>query len=222
MLIHNGLRSCLRRTPIRGMANHARSTLKVALLPADGIGREVIPVRTLHSLHLAHYLAVFAFSADTRLSFVYLSGCQGCIGGSGFRFTQARIRRSARWLRVIHKNGHSPPSRHNSVCSLIVMMGTFGRLFTGPMTGPCGNKTALCLVPSGLSLVPSKIFGNVRVLADDVAKSSSPSKRVFGYSSPIVALRKELDLYANIRPVISVRLLESRSLLPLLTRAPTD
>ena len=26
-----------------------------------------------------------------------------------------------------------------------------------------------------------------------------------GYSSPIVALRKELDLYANIRPVISVR-----------------
>ena len=25
-----------------------------------------------------------------------------------------------------------------------------------------------------------------------------------GYSSPIVALRKELDLYANIRPVTSV------------------
>ena len=34
---------------------------------------------------------------------------------------------------------------------------------------------------------------------------SSPSKRVAGYSSPIVALRKELDLYANIRPVVSVR-----------------
>lgn len=33
---------------------------------------------------------------------------------------------------------------------------------------------------------------------------SSPSRRVAGYSSPIVALRKELDLYANIRPVISV------------------
>lgn len=27
-----------------------------------------------------------------------------------------------------------------------------------------------------------------------------------GYSSPIVALRKELDLYANIRPVVSVRI----------------
>jgi len=33
---------------------------------------------------------------------------------------------------------------------------------------------------------------------------SSPSKRVAGYSSPIVALRKKLDLYANIRPVLSV------------------
>jgi len=33
---------------------------------------------------------------------------------------------------------------------------------------------------------------------------SSPSKKVVGYSSPIVALRKELDLYANIRPVLSV------------------
>jgi len=33
---------------------------------------------------------------------------------------------------------------------------------------------------------------------------SSPSRKVVGYSSPIVALRKELDLYANIRPVTSV------------------
>lgn len=30
---------------------------------------------------------------------------------------------------------------------------------------------------------------------------SSPSKKVAGYSSPIVALRKRLDLYANVRPV---------------------
>ena len=34
--------------------------------------------------------------------------------------------------------------------------------------------------------------------------SSSPSRKVAGYSSPIVQLRKELDLYANIRPVVSV------------------
>ncbi|KAF8592526.1 mitochondrial NAD-homo-isocitrate dehydrogenase LysB, partial [Ramaria rubella] len=33
---------------------------------------------------------------------------------------------------------------------------------------------------------------------------SSPSRKVTGYSSPIVALRKKLDLYANIRPVIAV------------------
>ena len=48
MLIHNGLRPSLQRTVMRGMASHARSTLKVALLPADGIGREVIPVRMPH------------------------------------------------------------------------------------------------------------------------------------------------------------------------------
>ncbi|KAH7100618.1 hypothetical protein BKA62DRAFT_240263 [Auriculariales sp. MPI-PUGE-AT-0066] len=33
---------------------------------------------------------------------------------------------------------------------------------------------------------------------------SSPSNRVTGYSSPIVGLRRALDLYANIRPVIDV------------------
>ena len=38
--------------------------------------------------------------------------------------------------------------------------------------------------------------------------NSSPSKKVVGYSSPIVALRKELDLYANIRPVLSVRFVD--------------
>jgi homoisocitrate dehydrogenase len=32
---------------------------------------------------------------------------------------------------------------------------------------------------------------------------SSPSHKVQGYSSPIVALRKAMDLYANVRPVIS-------------------
>ncbi|KAI2467585.1 Isocitrate/isopropylmalate dehydrogenase [Annulohypoxylon bovei var. microspora] len=34
---------------------------------------------------------------------------------------------------------------------------------------------------------------------------SSPTTAVKGYSSPIVALRKRLDLYANVRPVKSVR-----------------
>ncbi|KAI1414178.1 Isocitrate/isopropylmalate dehydrogenase [Hypoxylon sp. FL1857] len=34
---------------------------------------------------------------------------------------------------------------------------------------------------------------------------SSPTRLVKGYSSPIVALRKKLDLYANVRPVKTVR-----------------
>ncbi|ANB14170.1 homoisocitrate dehydrogenase [Sugiyamaella lignohabitans] len=37
---------------------------------------------------------------------------------------------------------------------------------------------------------------------------SSPSKKVEGYSSPIVALRKKLGLYANVRPVKSVAKLD--------------
>jgi homoisocitrate dehydrogenase len=32
---------------------------------------------------------------------------------------------------------------------------------------------------------------------------SSPSFKVEGYSSPIVKLRKEMDLYANVRPISS-------------------
>ena len=55
MLIYKGLRPSLQRTAIRGMATHARSTLKVALVPADGIGKEVIPVRTLYPLDPTHY-----------------------------------------------------------------------------------------------------------------------------------------------------------------------
>lgn len=54
------------------------------------------------------------------------------------------------------------------------------------------------------------LFGSVRyVFITDCnyvlwSYISSPSRKVVGYSSPIVALRKELDLYANIRPVVSV------------------
>jgi len=40
---------------------------------------------------------------------------------------------------------------------------------------------------------------------------SSPSHRVEGYRSPIVALRRELDLYANLRPVTSVPVSGSRA-----------
>ncbi|MCB0046255.1 MAG: isocitrate/isopropylmalate dehydrogenase family protein [Caldilineaceae bacterium] len=39
---------------------------------------------------------------------------------------------------------------------------------------------------------------------------SSPSGSVPGYASPIIALRKALDLYANLRPIRSAPLLQSR------------
>ena len=57
------------------------------------------------------------------------------------------------------------------------------------------QKTGSALPPSTVQTLKSScdgaLFGAV----------SSPSVKVKGYSSPIVALRKELDLYANIRPV---------------------
>lgn len=34
--------------------------------------------------------------------------------------------------------------------------------------------------------------------------TSSPSKKVAGYSSPIIGMRKRFDLYANLRPVLSL------------------
>lgn len=45
---------------------------------------------------------------------------------------------------------------------------------------------------------------------------SSPSERVEGYSSPIIALRRQLDLYGNLRPARSVPIEDSRSNVDLL------
>ncbi|MFN8492144.1 MAG: isocitrate/isopropylmalate dehydrogenase family protein [Caldilineaceae bacterium] len=45
---------------------------------------------------------------------------------------------------------------------------------------------------------------------------SSPSQRVEGYSSPIIALRKLFDLYANLRPVISAPVPDSQPNIDLL------
>ena len=59
------------------------------------------------------------------------------------------------------------------------------------------DATQLCSARSGQDV---QVHLGLRLPA-----SSSPSRKVAGYSSPIVALRKELDLYANIRPVASVR-----------------
>jgi len=40
--------------------------------------------------------------------------------------------------------------------------------------------------------------------------TQSPSQQVAGYSSPILALRKQLDLYANLRPIVSMPVPGSR------------
>ena len=40
--------------------------------------------------------------------------------------------------------------------------------------------------------------------------TQSPSQKVEGYNSPILALRKQLDLYANLRPVVSMPVPDSR------------
>ncbi|KAK4048303.1 homoisocitrate dehydrogenase [Microbotryomycetes sp. JL201] len=51
---------------------------------------------------------------------------------------------------------------------------------------------------------------------------SSPSHKVNGYSSPIVALRKQMDLYANVRPVKSVEGLDARNVDMTIVRENTE
>ncbi|KAI0040708.1 homoisocitrate dehydrogenase [Auriscalpium vulgare] len=109
----------------------ARQSLRIGLIPADGIGREVIP---------AAKRALEALGSDIpRLEFHELL--------AGFE------------------------------------------LFT--RTGTALPDETVQILKTGCD---AALFGAV----------SSPSRKVAGYSSPIVALRKELDLYANIRPVVSV------------------
>ncbi|KAI0307388.1 mitochondrial NAD-homo-isocitrate dehydrogenase LysB [Multifurca ochricompacta] len=114
----------------RSLATATRSSLRIGLIPADGIGREVIPAarRTLEALG----------SDLPKLEFHDLL--------AGFD--------------LFTKTGAALPNE------------------TIDIEGGCD----------------AALFGAV----------SSPSRKVAGYSSPIVALRKELDLYANIRPVVSV------------------
>ncbi|PKX95635.1 homoisocitrate dehydrogenase lysB [Aspergillus novofumigatus IBT 16806] len=107
----------------------AARTLRIGLIPGDGIGREVIPAgrRVLESLPA---------SLNLKFSFVDLD--------AGFD--------------------------------------TFKRTGTA-----LPDKTVDTLKKE----CDGALFGAV----------SSPSTKVAGYSSPIVALRKKLDLYANVRPV---------------------
>lgn len=112
----------------RGFATAAK-TLKIGLIPADGIGKEVIPAaqKVLEATNL-------------KFDFIPLNG--------GFEhFT---------------KSGTALPTETIDI-----------------LKTECDGA----------------LFGAV----------SSPSHKVKGYSSPIVALRKHLDLYANVRPVASAK-----------------
>lgn len=103
-----------------------RRPLRIALIPGDGIGREVVP-------------AARQVLNATGLSFEF-------------------VELEAGWE-------------------------TFARTGTAlPAETPAAVRTCA-----------GALFGAV----------SSPSHRVPGYSSPILALRKELDLYANLRPAVS-------------------
>ncbi|KAK2878186.1 homoisocitrate dehydrogenase [Arthroderma sp. PD_2] len=107
----------------------AARTLRIGLIPGDGIGREVIPAGR-------RILEALPASLGLKFSFVDLEA------------------------------GYD----------------TFVR-----------TKTAL----------PDKTVDTLKKECDGAlfGAVSSPSSKVAGYSSPIVALRKKLDLYANVRPV---------------------
>ncbi|KAK4684855.1 homoisocitrate dehydrogenase, partial [Tremellales sp. Uapishka_1] len=113
------------------MASALRTTLKLGMIPADGIGKEVLPAAQ----------------------------------------------------RVIEALGSSIPKPE--FIPLLAGWDVF-------------NKTGVALPEETIRVLKEEcdgaMFGSV----------SSPSHKVQGYSSPIVALRKHLDLYANVRPVSSV------------------
>ncbi|KAJ1565162.1 homoisocitrate dehydrogenase, partial [Cladochytrium tenue] len=115
----------------RGLATAAaqRSSLTLGMIPADGIGREVIPA--------AERVLAAAMPSSVTLKFLHLD--------AGFEFFQ--------------RTGVALPDA------------TVTALKSGKLDGA--------------------MFGSV----------SSPSHKVEGYSSPIVALRKKMGLYANVRPV---------------------
>ncbi|KKY17989.1 putative isocitrate dehydrogenase [Phaeomoniella chlamydospora] len=110
----------------------AARTLRIGLIPGDGIGREVIPAgrRVLESL---------PSSLGLKFSFVDLDAGFDCFKAQGSALP-------AKTVETLQKE--------------------------------CDGA----------------LFGAV----------SSPSTKVAGYTSPIVALRKKLDLYANVRPCKTV------------------
>ncbi|KAJ1898821.1 homoisocitrate dehydrogenase [Kickxella alabastrina] len=126
------IQNVTRRAASTTAAAAASKPLTIGLIPADGIGREVIPAarQVLETLR--------SDVMPAKLNFVNLD--------AGFEYFQ--------------KHGVALPEETLAA-----------------LKGDCDGA----------------LFGAV----------SSPSHKVAGYSSPIVGLRKQMDLYANVRPVIS-------------------
>lgn len=119
------------RRSLKPLSTVSKTALKIGLIPADGIGREVIP---------AARSVLEALGSDIpRLQFIDLM---------------------AGW-ETFERTGNALPQETIDILK---------------------NECDCAL------------FGSV----------SSPSEKVAGYSSPIVSLRKTLDLYANIRPITRI------------------
>lgn len=155
------------RMPIRSMATAARQSLKIGMIPADGIGREVLPVSNSHS-------PVRVKLMDTLI----------------------RAQKLPFWLL-------GPPYRNRSSSTCLLVSSISQKLGPHFQMRPwryCKmNVTVHFLVLSGVHIFTSSVLLRAKCVG-----TSSPSRKVAGYSSPIVALRKKMDLYANIRPVKSV------------------
>lgn len=145
------LRSTIARARplVRGYATQAK-TLKIGLIPGDGIGREVIP---------AGRQILEALPKEDGLSFEFVDLLAG--------------------FDHFKKTGTALPDETVEI-----------------LKSECDGA----------------LFGAV----------SSPTTKVAGYSSPIVALRKKLGLYANVRPVKSVEGADQRPVDLVIVRENTE
>ncbi|KAJ8097756.1 hypothetical protein POJ06DRAFT_240283 [Lipomyces tetrasporus] len=137
------------------VSSRGLKTLKIGLIPGDGIGKEVIPAGR-------HVLEALPAEDGLNFQFVDLIAGFECFKATGVALPEETVK-------VLKEE-----------CD-------------GALFGAVRYVVAWSYI---LSQIESP---------DQAANStSSPTTKVAGYSSPIVALRKKLGLYANVRPVKSV------------------
>ncbi|RUS27701.1 hypothetical protein BC938DRAFT_482858 [Jimgerdemannia flammicorona] len=163
----------LRRTLATASAA-PKSKLIIGLIPADGIGREVIPVRISSSHFPPRRPTGPSLTRDGR--------------------AQVRVRAPRRRVRALSEDGRRVAAGDAREAKGGVRRG----IIRGSEVGLGGLM---------IGLIPRVPFSHTKLPRP--ISHSSPSHKVAGYSSPIVALRKHLDLYANVRPVASVESPES-------------